>query len=294
MPTNKLYMQQPYLMSSNSVITACGQNEKGFWVHLAETIFHPKGGGQPFDIGTIGTFQVTNVEHDGDEVKHYLGNASSLGQLNQMVADRAAVTLNVDSERRALLTALHTTGHLLTAVLEPKFPLITTKGHHYPNESRVEFSIEANKSISKQEVETYLNEIIKKCIDDKTPVNVIHENELRKIKIGDYQALACGGTHLDNLEQLQSVTLRRITINSATVRVSYEALPLLALYQSKIIRANSTTSPRQAATVTTTGKEFSENTVATFFKPVDSKQVIEQTAVAQIGLTMVNNDEVHG
>ena len=100
-----------------------------------ETLFHPQGGGQKADRGTIGGRAVTHVAHaDGGEVNHYLDSTDGLS-----VGD--AVEIAVDAEWRQLNARWHTAGHLIAAVVEKLFPTLQgVAGHHWPGEGRVEFA----------------------------------------------------------------------------------------------------------------------------------------------------------
>ena len=75
MTTHKLYMHNPQQYHHTTTITAITGGDKPV-VRLAETIFHPQGGGQKADRGTIGDMIVTHVVHaDGGEGR----TAGSLG-----------------------------------------------------------------------------------------------------------------------------------------------------------------------------------------------------------------------
>jgi Ser-tRNA(Ala) deacylase AlaX len=62
---NPLYMEQSSLLRHRAIVTKVGTSEinkkKHQWIQLNETIFHPKGGGQPCDEGTINDIKVAYV-----------------------------------------------------------------------------------------------------------------------------------------------------------------------------------------------------------------------------------------
>jgi Ser-tRNA(Ala) deacylase AlaX len=66
-PTEKLYLQDTYLFTCQSTVFAIEEAREGFVaVVLAKTVFHPQGGGQPSDVGTLTaegfSFEVSSVK----------------------------------------------------------------------------------------------------------------------------------------------------------------------------------------------------------------------------------------
>jgi alanyl-tRNA synthetase len=208
--------------SSKAVLTttvrSLGSDEKGRFARLVETIFHPQGGGQPFDIGTIGKFSVTRVEKEGTptdfDIKHYYDGEGDL-EVGQEVECR------VDMDRRKINARLHSAGHLIAAVAEFHLPGIkAVAGHHVPGECRVEFE---KTTQTAEELKETLSTNLQKIIDSNLSVAVIFDPEgKRTIKIGDYPAVGCGGTHVNSLAEIGQVTLKSINVKSGKLRVSYE------------------------------------------------------------------------
>src|SRR3954471_19737900 len=79
MPTVPLYMQDATLLEADSEVTSQGSDERGTWLILDRTVFHPQGGGQPADKGQLTVasedFDVTHVAWDGESIRHYLARA---------------------------------------------------------------------------------------------------------------------------------------------------------------------------------------------------------------------------
>ena len=86
-------------------------------VALSRSAFHPGGGGQVSDIGTItwasGTAAVTHVEIDGDVCWHVLDDAS--------VTPGGTVRVDVDADHRLRVASLHTMSHVLNAFVFDEF-----------------------------------------------------------------------------------------------------------------------------------------------------------------------------
>ena len=62
----KLYEENPFLARFTARVRSCAQGRKGWDVILDQTAFYPEGGGQPYDLGTLGGVQVLEVhEREG-------------------------------------------------------------------------------------------------------------------------------------------------------------------------------------------------------------------------------------
>jgi Ser-tRNA(Ala) deacylase AlaX len=231
----KLYMDSTYKVMIATQIQEYGSDNKGVWVYLSETIFHPHGGGQPFDLGSIGEFKVKEVhQDDAKEIKHYLENIS-ISELTEFLKETKQVEIKIDIERRAINAALHTAGHWLSEIMEANYPVTTTKGHHYPKESRIEFSIKSGSKLDKEKIKNFISETFSELKNNNTDVQILYdEQQYRSIKVGSYKPRNCGGTHLSSLDQLDDFSIRNIEIKKGVLRIGYNAIPALELFKSKI------------------------------------------------------------
>ena len=66
----KLYEEQPYLTQFTAQVCSCAQGKRGWDVILDQTAFYPEGGGQPYDLGTLGGVQVLEVHEREGHVVH--------------------------------------------------------------------------------------------------------------------------------------------------------------------------------------------------------------------------------
>jgi alanyl-tRNA synthetase len=203
-------------LTGQTMVTTIGNDEGRPWVKLKETLFHPQGGGQPADHGTINGIPVLHVVSvaGGEDVIHYLEREGLC------VGD--VVTMQVEPERRQRSARLHTAGHLIAALIEHNFPSIkATGGHHWPGEARVEFN--GQLLPSPPAVQEYLDDALVESIRRADPVEVIAELDgPRAIQIGKFPQVPCGGTHVANTSVLQKVVITRVSIKKGALRVSYE------------------------------------------------------------------------
>jgi alanyl-tRNA synthetase len=225
-------MKQGDLVEHKSIVTKVGMselNKKRYqWIQLNETIFHPKGGGQPSDEGTINGINVVYVHKeifdksrlDQFEILHCFDENQ---QLNFKEGDE--VELKVDSSKRKLHSRLHTAGHIVAEAVRKNFPeLEGYQGNHYPNDSYVKFRmLEPTKSYEKEDIKNKASMDIQSWIEkDLSISDGVLETGIRSIKITQDWS-ACGGTHLTSLRDIGSVEIWDVSINKkdGTVTVKY-------------------------------------------------------------------------
>ena len=133
--TNALYLSSDETIAQAQVI-ACEQTEDGLWaVKLDRTIFHPQGGGQPSDLGTIGGVEIKKVIQTPDSILHFA-----------IAPIHGEVELVVDPAIRTLHSRLHSAGHIIGLVGD-ELGWHATRGNHFPGESRVIFEPEKPENI---------------------------------------------------------------------------------------------------------------------------------------------------
>jgi alanyl-tRNA synthetase len=203
------------------------------WVRLNETIFHPQGGGQPADKGTIGKINVIHVNKDRSEkidefgITHYLDLD---GDKPSPFKEGDEVELEVEPAARLLHARLHTGGHLLSDVVNQvtKSALTGFMGNHSPSDTYVKFRIAEGAEVNLEEIKKEAQRITQEMIEGKVPVEVTRTSEgVRAIQIGNYTPVPCGGTHIANLEKLIQLEVKAASLNKKeqTVTIKY-AVPL--------------------------------------------------------------------
>lgn len=188
-------------------------------VRLAETWFHPQGGGQKADRGSIGAAQVIHVAHNGGLVDHFVDSIEGLTAGQE-------VPFEIDLPWRRINAVYHTSGHLIAGVVESLCPgWNAISGHQWPGEARVEFSSPTGfegATIDAAMVGDALREAIARALAVRVVGDPFHS---REIMIGEYKAIPCGGTHVESLSQIATIRITGIKKKGDRVRVSYEAIP---------------------------------------------------------------------
>jgi alanyl-tRNA synthetase len=110
--TERLYLQDPYLKEWVAKVTGIKKIGGRTFVVLDRTAFHPQGGGQPGDRGTIGGAAVIDTISQEGEILHEMEEIPSSGE----------VACKMDWEHRFPLMQLHTGEHLLFNCLQSIHP----------------------------------------------------------------------------------------------------------------------------------------------------------------------------
>jgi len=197
-------------------------------VLLSLSAFHPGGGGQVSDVGTItsnaGSFSVSHVQPDGDNWWHVLSDAT--------VELSGDVRVAIDADHRVRVASLHTMSHVLNAFVFDEFEgsLVTGAQINGDGSGRMDFDLSDIDNDRLRALEAPVNDIISQglAVDavyvDATDANAIEglvrslsvappptdDGRLRLIDIAGLDRQACGGTHLSNTAQSQAFKIGKI------------------------------------------------------------------------------------
>lgn len=190
-------------------------------ITLEDTIFHPQGGGQPADMGTItsstGVAQITHVKRREDGVIEHIGTISK-GTLQP--GDHVDCAIN--QTNRELYTRLHSAGHVIDVALEQlNIRWEPGKGYHFPDGPYVEYrTTETPDTGLSSQLEAMLAELIAQDI----PTQIDVRGPKRVVTLAG-KAIPCGGTHVLSLKELGSIQIRHIKYKSRTVKIGYSISP---------------------------------------------------------------------
>ena len=191
---------------------------------LDRTIFHPKGGGQPSDRGTI---RSTNFELNVKKTLHYQSVVVHWAKINSGEPVVGPATCEIDWPFRQLVMRRHTAAHLLDhcLALETSKRVETTESWldepcyvgyagNAPNEDtlrRVETT--ANRMVSHGgEVRIdYLTAEQGRALLQTAPnfERLPELDEIRTVTIGSCAPIPCGGTHVADIAQIGRVSIIR-------------------------------------------------------------------------------------
>ncbi len=225
----KLFYQDPYIQTFNTTLAKQAQDEAGKWyATLEQTAFYPKGGGQPYDTGTLNDQKVIEVQEINGEIRHYLDQPFS-----EATKDVAG---NIDWERRYDHMQQHAGQHLLSAAFEELFSYKTKSFHLGKEVSTIDL---ATTGLTEQEVleaESLVNRIIleNRKIETKwVTKDELSDYPLRKelsvsenirlVIIPEFDYNGCGGTHPHSTGGVASLKILSLEKQKNMIRVSFVA-----------------------------------------------------------------------
>ena len=196
-------------VSGEAQVLCCEANSDGLYeVELDVTLFHPQGGGQPADSGTINGIPLMRLENRGDKVIHFLGQPVT----------QERVKLEVNASLRKLHSRWHSAGHLIGYAGE-QHGWRPVKAHHWPGEGKITFN--ATEGALAPEA-CALSEKIAAWIAADLPRLVTFDNALRQVRFGDLPVYGCGGTHVVSLAELGEVKLTSLKVKKGQLIVAYQ------------------------------------------------------------------------
>lgn len=214
--TKALFLEDSYLKECDAAVVSV---KDGKYVVLDQTIFYPKGGGQPWDTGKIirgdEVFNVVYVGKFSGEISHEVDRA------DLKEGDRVHCVLNW--ERRYKLMRSHTAAHVFISLLCKGTGALVTGNQLEEDKIRFDFSLE---KFDREVLKKYIhesNELFRKDIPVKwyelpreealKIPGVIKMAEalppdipaLRIVEIVGVDKQADGGTHVKNLREVGQI-----------------------------------------------------------------------------------------
>ena len=221
--TERLYLHSTALTGEARIVEI--RHGEVSTLRLNQTLFHPRGGGQPADRGALILADGSGVAvpvmdvRNGDDgaVDHVIAADAPL-----LLGDR--VLMQVDADSRVLHARLHSAGHLLALAGERIAPgLRGVAGHHWPGEARVEFE---GVVTNPEDFERALRSMLEEMHSANLPISAsLDGGGHRSIAIGLAAPVPCGGTHVAKTTAIGRIDLRKIKIKAGRVRVGYDIEP---------------------------------------------------------------------
>jgi misacylated tRNA(Ala) deacylase len=192
------------------------------------TCFYPGGGGQPPDEGTVRldgreSVEVVSAHADPDEIVWHVTPSS----LSPALVGRSA-TLAVNRPRRLAFTRYHTVLHVLNTIALRDYGGWITGVQIGVEQSRIDFKLDALSAALCAELEDKVNAILAanrpvraydiseaefrargdllRTLDARPPVS---NGRVRVVEIAEFDAQACGGTHVATTAEVGWFTIVR-------------------------------------------------------------------------------------
>ena len=211
--TELLYLDDPCLYEFKATVTSTD----GEWVVLDRTAFYPGGGGQEADTGVIEGLDVTEIQKVNGIGHRVPEHRFHVGQV---------VECRLDWERRLDLMRGHTAEHMLFSALSHQLKdLKLVKISITPERKSVivtgdidwgtiiTIQRELNQAISHDmDVEAvWVNRSDPVLEGTRVKLNRIQGDSVRIVRIGEFDAAACAGTHVPTTGMIGRVLVTKMT-----------------------------------------------------------------------------------
>jgi misacylated tRNA(Ala) deacylase len=230
--TVKLFWQDSYQKEFDAKVISVNGNG----LVLDQTCFYATSGGQIGDTGEINGIKVLDtVKGENEDIVHVLEREPGF-KVGDIVHGK------IDWDRRHVIMKLHTSAHVISAVLVKNFGNVLFTGSQiYPDRARMDFNIEKLDEETTKILEEKSNEVVK--MDLPIISRIISSEELksnqnlmrladtshyekyktlRVVEIKDFDVQLDGGTHVGNTSEIGRIKIvkrenkgknnRRITI----------------------------------------------------------------------------------
>ncbi len=232
--TKRLYHEDAYLTAFDARVVDCRSQEDAFWLSLDQSAFYPTSGGQPHDTGTLmaegRALDVTDVTVDDQGVVwHRVAESLSPG---------IAVRGQIDWPRRFDHMQQHAGEHIMAGCLHQLYGGFTHGLHIGQAFNTIDVTMpDGRLRLTDTEItqlETLANQRIQQDAAMRAwfpPAEEMAalplrkeptvESHVRVVAAGDYEMVACGGTHPGSTGQIGLVKVLDTQPARGKMRVSF-------------------------------------------------------------------------
>lgn len=229
--TNRLYYDNAYLTAFDATVVDALPGR----IALSQSAFYPTSGGQPFDTGIIRwenvEVNVTDVTVENDTVWHHVDAQIPVG---------AKVHGKIDWARRFDHMQQHAGDHMIAGAVWELFRGVTIGLHTGSDVSSIDIAMEEGKThLTEEEIRT-LEDTVNTRIQQNHPIRCwfpdadeLENLPLRKkptvsehvriVAMGDFEMVACGGTHPDTTGQIGLVKILSTLPARGKMRLTFVA-----------------------------------------------------------------------
>lgn len=222
--TERLYYRDSYLREFTARALDARRAGDLTYVVLDRTAFYPEGGGQPWDLGTLGGLPVVSVVDEDGQVVHRVKGALPEGEMVGLV----------DWERRFDHMQQHTGQHILSQAFLRLLGAETVSFHLGADYASIDLSVPSLEAGQVEEVEELSNRVV----FENRPVliHILEPSELEKfdlrkatgrtdkIRVSEVQgfdSIPCGGTHCRSTAEIGLIKITRWERRSGNSRVEF-------------------------------------------------------------------------
>lgn len=241
METLRLYYDNAYLTEFDAVVVAAQERR----IALNQSAFYPTSGGQPFDTGHFlwdgSEIKVTDVNVDNGVVWHTLSSPIPVGETLHGI---------INWNRRFDHMQQHAGDHMIAGALWELFQGVTIGLHTGSDVSTIDVAMPESKMHLTDEEINRLETLVNQRIQQNHPIRCwfpedkeLHTLPLRKkptvsehvrvVAMGDFEMVACGGTHPNTTGQIGLVKILSTAPSRGVMRLTFVAgMRAFSLFQA--------------------------------------------------------------
>lgn len=246
MNTTKLYQNDVYLKSWTAKITSAIKQEDHndrYTVTLDQTAFFPEGGGQSCDTGSLGDYEVLDVQESGDEILHTIKVTSD----KNPPALGSQVNCSLNWSRRFDNMQRHCGEHILSGIFFDLFGGVNRGFHMGHDYMTIDINLEAKPEITcityemALEAELAANQVIwsdapvtvmrfdSRKEAEKMPLRkaLAFDEDISIVCVGSVEnaadCVACCGTHPSTAGQVGLIKVYKVENYKGMFRIYFEA-----------------------------------------------------------------------
>lgn len=231
MKTERLYYDQTYLREFEARVVSVKEDDGShWWIALDRSAFYPTSGGQPYDTGCIGDAEVSNVEVDKTGIVYH--------RTDRCFTAGDSVKGIIDWERRFDHMQQHGGEHMLAGAIWEMLRGTTIGLHLGDTVSTIDVTMPDGRTRLRREEVIRIEEMVNRRIQNDDAIRcwfpadeelaalplrkepTVKEN-IRIVQIGDYEMVACGGTHPSSTGQIGSIYITDVSPVRGKVRFSF-------------------------------------------------------------------------
>ena len=210
MMLDQLYYREPYLREFDAVVLRCEESKGGWNIVLDQTAFYPEGGGQPCDLGTLGSARVLDVREKNGEVLHRCDAPLTVGE---------TVRGRLDWARRFDLMQQHSGEHLVSGIVHSRYGYDNVGFHMGADAITIDFNGLIDEE-GLREIERLANEAVWQNLEtdiffpDRETLSALPyrskrelAGQVRLVRFPGVDLCACCGTHVARTGEIGLIRL---------------------------------------------------------------------------------------
>lgn len=257
MSTHRLYYEDAYLTEFDAQVVAVRDDG---WVALDRSAFYPTSGGQPHDTGSLETaqqqLQVTDVQVTDGVVWHQMDGSLSMGE---------QVHGRIDWPRRWEHMQQHAADHMLAGAAWQLFGAVTIGLHTGKDISSIDMDFPDGRTHLTAEELDALETLVNRRVQQDDPIRCWFPDaeelsalplrkkptvtdHVRVVAMGDYEMVACGGTHPATTGQIGPIKILSTAPARGKLRLTFVAGMRAVRYFQRVARCAEQVSSALSAT----------------------------------------------